>query len=116
METKTGNRLYLEGCDVIEQCKRYKYNDQTVRERKTFDKTEWISLEDHKKEIKRRSMKEITLAQFIGFHHAKQGFDIEELVSSMGLTKKEYLELINDIHDILDTNLFNEVKDIFFKK
>jgi len=44
----------------------------------------------------KKEMLDLAEAQFLGFKHAQQGFGLIELVSSMGLTWKEWDKMADD--------------------
>lgn len=53
---------------------------------------------------------EFAIQQLIGFNHAKKGYDIVELCTSMGLKKREWLKIRKDVsvwlcaQDVKDVN------------
>ena len=54
--------------------------------------------------------------QILGFYHAYQGYDIESLVSSMGLTEKEFKKMLKrGMLDYLPKELGDEIVN-YFKK
>lgn len=46
MEIKTGNEIYLEGCDVREQSKKRNYDDFSSKERKKQHNKKWVAVDD----------------------------------------------------------------------
>lgn len=57
MIIKTGNEIYLEGCDVREQSKKFNYDDRTTKERKVHEKTKWVEVDGIIRRLK--NLKEI---------------------------------------------------------
>jgi hypothetical protein len=61
-----------------------------------------------------RERKELEKAeqQILGFYHCSQGYDLESLISSMGLSLKEYKEMIKlGMLDYLSKELRNEIQN-----
>jgi len=51
MKIKTGNEIYLDGCDVREQSKIRKYDDYSTKERSKQHNEKWVAVDDVKELI-----------------------------------------------------------------
>lgn len=67
------------------------------------------------KEMKKGKMIELADAQFLGYRLGKWGASLRELCSSMGLTKEEYITLLEHygLDATLDSNDIEEIEDYF---
>ena len=59
---------------------------------------------------KEEDMTNQAIAQFTGYIEAKNGFPIENLVESMGLTKKEFIKIERDL-EFLGKDLLQDIKN-----
>jgi|JI7StandDraft_1071085.scaffolds.fasta_scaffold1102947_2 hypothetical protein len=55
-------------------------------------------------------------SQFVGFFHAKKGFDIKSLCESMGLTKKEWDKIRRTMGSYFSPSDCEEIDAIFNEK
>ena len=71
-------------------------------------------IQDEKvKELNKTNALDQAEAQFIGFKHAEKGFNLSELVSSMGLTNREWKNLKKLYSLPLDKEQVKEIDKIF---
>ena len=61
----------------------------------------------------KENMLELALAQFTGYHLGNRGYDISELVSSMGLTEEEWKKVKKEEDTNLDEDEIEEVNEYF---
>lgn len=58
---------------------------------------------------------EFAIQQFVGYGHASKGYNIEQLIGGMGLKRKEFEEIREDVRAWLPASDFAEVVEYFAK-
>ncbi len=80
------------------------------------EKYEEEERKEFKKECNIKLQIESATSQFIGFFHGKKGFDLLELISSMGLEETEWKIIMKKEVNMFSTNEIEEIEEYFKQK